>query len=394
MENKFSDLHTLTICRYATYAAIFILSIMRMDNNLYRQVLFCFLFLIILLISSVRILYTIPKIKWFITSVIIEAILIAILSWIFDSFIFVCAYVTIVDIFLFLETKPGIILSVCVYLSMFPSCFTLEHSSSIKEALQNYIMDVVSISFFAVCAYILKREKELKYTLQSLNEELRLSKEELEAANKKLSDYASKVEEISILNERNRLAGEIHDNIGHRLTGLIMEMDICSKLLEKDISKTKAELSKASDLARDTLAEVRKSVKKIMPSSSDETSGINSMKELIKNFEKNTRILVKFNVSESRYKLSPTVEVTLYRAIQEALTNSAKHGDVTDIAIDLVFKNKKVYLSIADNGKGCCSLIKGVGLKSMEERINMLGGTIAFKNVNGFIIHIEIPVEV
>lgn len=384
----------LLLYRWATYAAIFILSLIGMEDSLTRKALFSFLFLIILLISSLRISYFVKHIKLFTATIAVEMLLIVILSFFFNSLAFVCAYVSIVDVFLFFKGKNTIFMSLLVYLSLLPNSFFSSHNYSMKYVLLNYTISIVSISFFAVFACLLRREKSLAFEMNKLNEELRVSKAELETANKKLSEYASKVEEISILDERNRLAGEIHDNIGHRLTGLIMEMDICSKLIDKDINKTKLELEKAADLARNTLEEVRKSVRKIKPSDLEETSGISSMKELIRDFEKNTGIFVTFKVTENRYKLSPTVEVTLYRAIQEALTNSAKHGNAKNISIFLAFRKEKVYLELKNDGDNCSEIIKGVGLKSMEERIHMLGGSINFEGKEGFSIYIEIPVEV
>ncbi|HCQ90566.1 MAG TPA: sensor histidine kinase, partial [Clostridium sp.] len=85
--------------------------------------------------------------------------------------------------------------------------------------------------------------------------------------------YSKRVENIAVLNERNRLAGEIHDTIGHSLTALIMELDICDKLIDKDIGKTKTELNKATELARYSLSEVRRSVRAIKPSDSESLAG-------------------------------------------------------------------------------------------------------------------------
>jgi signal transduction histidine kinase len=175
---------------------------------------------------------------------------------------------------------------------------------------------------------------------------------------------------------------------------LIIELDLCGKLIDKDTVKTKVELDKAAQLARHTLAEVRKSVREIMPVIGNGTNGIFAIEELIRDFEKNTKIIVKLKVSEQKYKLSPTVEATLYRTVQEALTNSAKYGQADNIIIQLDYRNSKVELVIKDNGLGCDYITKVIGLKTMEDRINVLGGQISFSTNNGFIIKVVIPVEV
>lgn len=171
-----------------------------------------------------------------------------------------------------------------------------------------------------------------------------------------------------------------------------MEVDICNKLIDKDVTKTKVELKKAQELARYSLSEVRKSVRSIK--STDKLTGINAIKSLINDYEKSTGIAVHFNISRRQYKLSPAIEVTIFRAVQEALTNCAKYGHASNVYIDISFKETGVDFCISNDGLSCTDINKGVGLTTMQERVEVLGGNLKVSGENNFSINGFIPVEV
>ncbi|MDP4089484.1 MAG: sensor histidine kinase [Bacillota bacterium] len=384
----------LVISRYVTYIAVFIMSLTTSGNSLENNVQFSFLFAVVLINSSVRVRRLLDNSLLFTLSILFEIPIIVLMQRGFNTSAMAYLYIIVVEAYLFFEIRKAVLFNVILYaallIGMLPNSGTIDWA----DIGMNFFANAVMMLFFAAASYSIKREQMRKQEIQKLYDELKISKEELQDANRKLQDYAEKIEEISVLNERNRLAGEIHDTIGHKLTGLIMELDICGKLISKDIEVTREELAKASQLARDTLSEVRKSVREIMPTNMEGMTGINSIKELIREFEKNSRINVVFTVSEYRYKLTPTVEVTLYRTIQESLTNCAKYGQATKVLINLNFKEGSLMLYIEDNGNGCSEFMKGVGLSTMEERIHSLGGRIEINGEQGFKIDVVIPVEV
>lgn len=381
----------ILISRYLTYVLIYIGSIIIIEDNIKSVVIFTSIFLAILAISSLRIYKFTNKNYLFIASIFIELTLIIFIHNYFCHVTFVLIFIPMVDIFLFLELKKSILVSLIPYTALALATYFKDKNSHVQLIFTDILTYWLALTFFACASYLLKRTIFMKEKMETLYSQLKKSKQDLETANKKLKDYSEKVEEVSILNERNRLAGEIHDTIGHSLTALIMEVDICNKLIDKDVSKTKAELKKAQELARYSLSEVRKSVRSIK--STDKLTGINAIKDLISDYEKSTGIIVHLNISKSQYKLSPAIEVTVYRAIQEALTNCAKHGNAKNACIDILFNKKGIEFCIANDGLDCPDIKKGVGLTTMQERIEVLGGNLKVSGENAFSINGFIPVE-
>lgn len=384
----------LLLSRYVTYTLVFITSILSIGEDLGKVLLFSLLFLLVLINSYIRINKLTDHISWFVISVLIELPIIVYMQCELSGISFVYFYIPAVDIFLTLNLGKAVVLLTVLYISMMTSIYISSSNMSMTSFVINCAICGGLLTFFAGSAYIIRFETMTNRKIQNLNEELKKSKLELEEANTRLSEYAEKVEQISILNERNRMAGEIHDTIGHTLTALIMEVDACIKLIDKDAGKTKEELGKASALARSALSEVRRSVQAIKPQDFAKHTGIKAIEELIGEFQKSTGVIVKFNVSKKQYKLSPAVDVTIYRMVQEALTNCAKHSRGDTIFINMRFTEKDVSLDIRDNGVGCVDFIKGIGLKTMEERIISLGGNIELSGMVGFSITASIPVEV
>jgi signal transduction histidine kinase len=384
----------LILSRYLSYIAIFISSILMIDGDL-KSILFAsFLFVIVLLNSSIRITRLEGRDALFIASILWELPVIIFMQKRFDSLAFIFIYIAVVDVYMELEFSRAVWLSVPMFLSIMYSIIDLSRGIDAANLVGNTAINLAVFVFFAGAAYMIRLELKRKKEIQGLYNELEKSKDELEEANQRLVEYAKKIESVTIVNERNRMAGEIHDTIGHHLTALIMEIDICKKLLDRDVKKAAEELGKASSLARNALSEVRRSVRELKPEDMEKHMGINSIGELVRDFERNTKIIVKLNVSKLQYKLSPTTEVTIYRTIQEALTNCARYGMADIVTISINFVNGRVELCISDNGQGCGELVMGVGLKTMEERIHAIGGDICFSGSGGFMINAVIPVEV
>lgn len=384
----------LVASRYLTYITVFVFSLATNKGSVFEGVAFTALFLIVLISSSLRIGALSNRQRMVVLTIFIEIVTIIVMYKYLNSSVIAFLFIIVVDVHLFFDLKRALCMDSIIFAATMVCSIQFNSNIRLTDIAMNCLANAVMMSFFAASSYVINREQHMKIEVQALYEELKASKEELEFANKKLQQYSEKVEEMTVLSERNRLAGEIHDNAGHKLTALIMELDICGKLIDRDKEKTKNELEKAAQLARDTLSEIRKSVREIMPAKLEELTGVSAIKQLIREFEKNTKIPVKLNLSDNRYRLSPTVDVTIYRTIQEALTNCAKYGQAKIITVDLIFKQSCILLNIKDDGKGTVEFIKGVGLSTMEERIHYLGGTIDFDGNEGFGINAIIPVEV
>jgi signal transduction histidine kinase len=214
---------------------------------------------------------------------------------------------------------------------------------------------------------------------------------ELKEANSKLREYAAQVEELATAKERNRLAREIHDSLGHYLTVVIVQIEAAMAVMESDRSRSLDGLRKAQSLAQEGLAEVRRSVTALRASPTN-GSLIDSLATLFEECRV-TGIPTEFQLEGTPRKLSPSAELTLFRAAQEALTNVRKHAQAERANVTLDYSGDNVLLVVHDNGIGTTSATKGFGLIGVHERVQLLGGEVRITTGvgEGFTLEIGIP---
>ena len=222
------------------------------------------------------------------------------------------------------------------------------------------------------------------------------SRQELAIAHQQLREYAAKIEDIVTLEERNRIAREIHDSLGHYLTVLNINLEAAWKLLGTEPEEAKNFLAEAKQQGSQALKEVRQSVSALRQNPLQNANLNESISLLIAEFYKTTNILPRQKINISPY-LSSEVKITVYRIIQESLTNIYKYANATDIEILVYQETDYLYLKIVDNGNGfnLAENTTGFGLQSMQERILALGGTlqIVTEPQQGCKILVKIPLS-
>ncbi|QIB27899.1 sensor histidine kinase [Caloranaerobacter azorensis] len=246
--------------------------------------------------------------------------------------------------------------------------------------ITTYAMSV--ILFLYLKLQITERKK-----VQDLNKELNL-------AYKKLKQYSANVEELAIAKERNRIAADIHDFLGHSLVALIMHLDFLENVLNqeyKDKENIMEIVRKTQNIARESMQKLRTTVYMLKEEKSDLEQ---SLKELINTLNINEKIKIILNTSKDIENIAPEIKNIIYRTVQEGLTNSIKHGKATKIIINIYTNKNKIELVIKDNGIGCKNVIKGNGLTNIEKRISNYNGEILYSSNNeGFTLHMFIPIE-
>lgn len=215
---------------------------------------------------------------------------------------------------------------------------------------------------------------------------------ELKDANDKLRQYADQVEELATLQERNRLAREIHDSLGHYLTVVIVQIEAALAGIEKDREQSLDVLRKAQGVAQKGLADVRHSVATLRASPTEPRSLIDSMQSLIEECRV-SGLATAFEVTGVARSLSPPGELALYRAAQEALTNVRKHSRAHSATVTLDYAADRVRLKVHDDGVGAPELTQGFGLVGIHERVQNLGGnvTISTAHNQGFTLEVGLP---
>ena len=202
----------------------------------------------------------------------------------------------------------------------------------------------------------------------------RESREELAQANAQLRQYALRIEDIATLQERNRIAREIHDSLGHSLTVFNFHLEAALRLLESNPTEAKEFISEAKQLGATALKEVRQSVATLRSDIWRGQSLETAIASLIEDFHKSTGILPIFSL-DLQQQIPPEVKMAIYRIIQESLTNICKYATATEVEITIEAKND-LYLIVRDNGRGFNpnQNTTGFGLQGMRERTQALGG--------------------
>ncbi len=240
--------------------------------------------------------------------------------------------------------------------------------------------------FFAAVSLMAARQREERERAERLLAEL-------EKAHRQLREYARRVEELAVAEERNRLAREIHDSLGHHLTVASVQLEAARGLLAVDPAQARAQIEKAQRSVKEALREVRRSVRALRPGKLEREPLAQSLRAMIEEFEATTALPVEFKVEGEEQRLSPAAELTLYRAAQEALTNVQKHAHASRVEMALCFAPHEVTLTVADNGVGAKEAGEGFGLRGLRERAELLGGSLTAENraEGGFELRISLP---
>jgi signal transduction histidine kinase len=217
---------------------------------------------------------------------------------------------------------------------------------------------------------------------------------QLEGANRKLAEYASQAEELAATQERNRLAHEIHDTLGHYLTIVNVQIEAAKVTFDSDPQRALLSLDKAHELVKKGLMSVRESVSALRTSPVENRSLQDALAALIDE-TRFTGMTVEFHVLGAPRVMDEKVALAMYRAAQEGLTNVRKHADASHVDIDLDFSERdQIRLFVRDDGNGAAETGGGFGLIGIRERVHLLGGNcyVETQPGMGFCLEVTVPV--
>jgi signal transduction histidine kinase len=271
------------------------------------------------------------------------------------------------------------------------------------DLFKNTVPSIISIStayiFVVVFSQVMKRQQLLRERAEELAAEVSRAKGDLEEANAQLREFSAQVEELAITRERNRLAREIHDTLGHYLTILAVQLETATKLEERGDPRLRQELVEARRVAAECLAGVRSSVAALRPANLAAGSFADALSGLVGEFESATAAVeVTLDVEGAVQELTPEQRITLFRCAQEALTNARKHAHADKVLLRLRVDPGAVELTVLDNGRGAAGgdgQAPGFGLIGMRERVALLGGTVTAgaEPEHGWRVEVRVPRE-
>ena len=240
---------------------------------------------------------------------------------------------------------------------------------NLGEGLIALFLYGVLYAFVGAFAHALVRADTARRESQSLLAEL-------QEAHGQLQEYALHAEEMAVVQERNRLAREMHDTLGHRLTVAAVQLEGAQRLCAADPERAEDIVGTVREQVRDALAELRGAVATLRAPIEADLQLRSSLQRLITNFQDATGLIVHQMLPEEMPHLPGPYRMAIYRTTQEALTNIQKHAQAQRVWLMLTISNNRVSLLVGDDGQGV-SLRKdqsGFGLRGMRERAAQLGG--------------------
>jgi signal transduction histidine kinase len=218
----------------------------------------------------------------------------------------------------------------------------------------------------------------------------RRARSDLAAANERLQTYAAQAEALATTQERNRLAREIHDTLAQGFTGIALQLEaVDSALAGGRLDVAAQRLGQAQSLAREGLAEARRSVQALRPRALEQQSLPEALPDAVRGLTAGSALVVRVETPDDAPALAPDIESDLLRIAQEAVTNVVKHADASTLAVRLGWDGECLELRVRDDGRGLTTATSdaaepsGFGLTAMRERIERHGGTLRVSSIPG-----------
>lgn len=265
--------------------------------------------------------------------------------------------------------------------------FIFLRNTSPENAVQAMMQITASVIFTLIFTYIALREATARERIAHLAGELR-------TANLHLAEYAAQAEELATTKERNRLAREIHDNLGHYLTVINVQLEAARTVMPENPEKAADALQKAQKLTQEGLSAIRHSITALRESPLENQTLAQAIAQLIAETQQ-TGLEARLDILGVPMELEPKASLTLYRVAQEGLTNARKHAQAKQVVVTLNFSQpEQIILSVVDDGLGTAVPADGgFGLMGVQERVQLSGGemTVTTAPGAGFALHASIP---
>jgi len=389
------DKQTLKVFSIIIYISIiipFLYALASNPDNIYRLTALTSIFLASLTIR-LFIIYTDERYSQF--SKIMIFFDLALVYWILlydkSDVTYVYLFVLIGDAILVHSSNYSFTVAVLSFLTFAFSIYVKTGYPPVQKYIFEMWKEVINFILFYGIFYVARYQIDQRNKLQTTMNELDSKTKQLIKAYDKLKHSSEELEELTIMEERTRIAREIHDTVGHTLTTVLVEIEAGKRLIGKkdDVAKEKLELAQGQ--VRKGLNSIRSSVR-VLKKGEDVLDIVPSLISLIEETELHTEVNIAKNIDEN-LSIPDVIGKTLYRFLQEGLTNGIKHGKATDFVFNLNRQGEVIKFYLCDNGCGNNEIIDGFGLSTMRERVEKLDGDLEIitNKDQGFCIKINIP---
>jgi signal transduction histidine kinase len=257
---------------------------------------------------------------------------------------------------------------------LFGMLFGLLSGWDLSRLPRQVVVDIPIV--WTVCAIVFSYARHVNHTS---SERARLIAE-LQAAQRALEMARQRDTELAALRERERLARDLHDSLGHALVALSVQLEAVQRLYAVDPARAAVQVDAMKDLTRASMAELRRALEGLRTPGLGDRSLQQALHTLSCEVGARTGLEVRYQVAAGADALGPTVSETLWRMAQEALTNVEKHADARHVQVCVELAPHAVTMRISDDGCGlppdAASRSGHYGLRGMRERLEGLGGTL------------------
>ncbi len=266
-----------------------------------------------------------------------------------------------------------IVLSACFYLGVMALNMILVWGS--QEFVDSLPLSAVLFGGILLYALLLAREGRTRYAAQTLVQEL-------EAAQRQLTEYAEKVEELTIGQERQRMAREMHDTLAQGLAGVILQLEAADGHLEKGRpAEARGVVQQAIQRSRQTLHEARRAIQALRSSALDQKDLVAALASEVSEFEASSGVPATFVVEGKPGPVSPDAAQQVLRIVQEGLSNVGRHARARHVQVKLVQNGHNLQLLVQDDGRGfdadaAMQRPDCFGLQGMHERAQRIGAAL------------------
>ncbi len=291
---------------------------------------------------------------------------------------------------LFLSLLPGLIwILIFIVVTWFVGFFALDAilTNDFVAVLGGYL-------FFGTFGAALRQANEARQESQKLLADLQEAHEQLQA-------YTSQARQLAVAEERNRLAREMHDALGHRLTVAVVQLEGAQRLIPIDPERSAGMIEAMRGQIKQALAELRQTVSALR--SPEAAAGLNgslatAVTHLVQTFQEATSLTIHLTMPEELPLLPEAHRLAMYRAAQESLTNVQRHANARQAWLIIAADADHITLSVSDDGQGLRDEVRDgrFGLIGLRERAKQLGGslTLGAADEGGARLIMQLPVPV
>jgi signal transduction histidine kinase len=227
-------------------------------------------------------------------------------------------------------------------------------------------------------------------SVQRENERLYASNAALHDKAAARASYHEQIERLARLEERGRVAQDVHDRVGHAITGSIIQLEAALAVIDEDSGSARSMIANAMSALREGIDSIRATLRGIKPA--QEQLGVGGIQAMLDGFALNAGIAARLTHSGNLGAITRLQWNVITDNLRECLTNTIMHSTSRAIRLSVDVMNRLVKVEARDDGRGVYSLRKGLGIQGMEERTEGIGGKLIVDGSRGFSVIMVLPI--